>query len=78
MDADGFVDAAAELVADLQIFGRVPAADGPCLQVGTEPLDELLVEAMRGGSGSRRTASRSASPWWRLQPFASNVESRSS
>ena len=43
VNADGLVDGDAELVADLEVFGREPAADAFDLEVSVKPLGELLI-----------------------------------
>jgi len=45
VDADGAVDLVAEAIPDLQVFGREPAAHPLALQVGVQPLGELLIAA---------------------------------
>ena len=45
VNADSLVDAGSELVADLQILWRVPAADALRLEICVEPLGELLIDA---------------------------------
>jgi hypothetical protein len=47
--SSGLIDARSELVADLQIFGRKPAARAFLLKVGVQPLGEVIVFAFNPG-----------------------------